>query len=315
MMALLLLFPSWVAADGSRWHFQMRGRMFVRSRFARVLAVAGCYSALCGGCSDDARGSGRAPSGQSHDERPDASGATCNPLANTEQAISLGMVIAAGRAPDGKLYVVDRERADGDERLFVSEADTLVRRRVLGAGSTTTLDRSEHTWTFDDAGRTLRLFAQRSGSDVTMMAVGEDRGERFIADAGVLTQLTVLDESSVRGLPVRNLPGEVVIEYLARVEDGRLLLITRPRDDWQYEDFRLFWGREPELAEWEVQRVTRARDGGTTHIEFTVDGKQYTALFPSRLSNPASTPTLRAGDQLWRMALEETVPSLSFVCL
>ena len=295
--------------------------MSMVSVFVRSVLIGGCVTMFGGwGCSEPADGSGRSPAGltEGHDARGEDG--ACEPLAAKEQATVLGSIIAAGRAADGTFYVADRERADsGEERVFVSEGETLVRRRVLGGGSTSSGQRTEYSWLFESGDREHRLFAQLEGSRVTSLAAAPDHGERLREDYGTVTQLSLVDESTVRAMMVRNLPGEIVVEYLSRVEDGTLLLVTRPRDDWRYEDFRLFWGREPELVEREIRgSVLRGRDGGTTRIEFGADGKHYTVVFPSLLSQPGSSPTLSTDAETWSMTREDVaaVPQgTSFVCL
>jgi hypothetical protein len=82
------------------------------------------------------------------------------------------------------------------------------------------------------------------------------------------------------GFAVRDLPSEVVIEYVAKAESGELMLVVRPRDNWAYTDFRVFYGKPPQLPERRVDSVTRARDGGSTEIVFEVDMATARAYFP-----------------------------------
>jgi hypothetical protein len=76
------------------------------------------------------------------------------------------------------------------------------------------------------------------------------------------------DASTPTCAPVNHL---TQVEYLAEVEDGRTIVVTRPIEDADYEDFRLFLGVAPDLLEREVFQVSRFSDGGTTIIEFDVD--------------------------------------------
>jgi hypothetical protein len=61
--------------------------------------------------------------------------------------------------------------------------------------------------------------------------------------------------------------------------DGNVMVVTRPRDDWSYADFRLFLGPMGAVAERRVGNVTGARDGGSTTITFDLDGTSAVARF------------------------------------
>jgi hypothetical protein len=87
-----------------------------------------------------------------------------------------------------------------------------------------------------------------------------------VAAAGEYLQ--VLDESAIESMALKNLAGEVFVEYLARIGNGELAVVIRPEHDWSYEDFRLFMGQRTDMKELEIIEVTRLRDGGTTDIMF-----------------------------------------------
>ena len=70
------------------------------------------------------------------------------------------------------------------------------------------------------------------------------------------------------------------LEYYARVDGEEQVVVVRPRDDWDYDDFRLFLGALSELTERDVYQVLRARDGGSTTIDFDYDGDEATLDFP-----------------------------------
>jgi hypothetical protein len=61
----------------------------------------------------------------------------------------------------------------------------------------------------------------------------------------------------------------IFIEYIFRLEDGRLILVDRPTYDWGYRDFRVFMGENGKFRQIVVNDVTRYKDGGTTIIETT----------------------------------------------
>ena len=101
------------------------------------------------------------------------------------------------------------------------------------------------------------------------MGLGPPNSKGFIGDPGaVTTELTVENKSVLAAFTLKNLPGDVTIEYVADVSDGTIIVVTRPSDDWTYDDFHLFWGTSGELSEREVVNVTRTRSGGTT-IQFS----------------------------------------------
>lgn len=241
----------------------------------------------------------------------------CDPVAALSTSIALGAVLAAGRAPDGTLYVVDV--SDGAERLFVSEGGALVRARIVGSGSADRDGLAEHSWLFERAFAEQRLFAEAENGAVKRIALAlEDRGRALADYTGALLDLTVLDARDVRDLPVRNLPGEVVLEYVSHVDDGSMLVVTRPRDDWSYESFRLFWGTGT-LREHALTRVSRAKDGGSTHLEFVAEGVAHDAFYPSTLARPDAPPSLTAGDRTWSLTRENTdavsLAGAKFLCL
>ena len=52
----------------------------------------------------------------------------------------------------------------------------------------------------------------------------------------------------------------VFLEYNAQATDGRFLVVVRPKDEWTYEDFRVFFGPSDRVAQRHVAKsVTRPR--------------------------------------------------------
>lgn len=216
---------------------------------------------------------------------------TCDPLAAREQPIALREVLAAGETSDGTIYVVDRPAGgdDGEEHVFISHGDELRRVRVAGAGSVGTGDRSYSFEVEADPGRLTIAIVIADGETRMAVAPGEDfdrGGGVFNAIVAAGEELDVLDESAIAGMQLRNLPGEIYVEYFAETEDGIEIVVVRPEDDWSYKDFRVFHGLPNRMEEREVIEVLRARDGGTTDIEFVVDGVHYTAHFGVDLATP-----------------------------
>lgn len=245
--------------------------------------------------------------------------AACDPLVAAEAPISLGSLIAVGQDSAGTFYVVDE--FEGDHRVFRSSGTELVRLRVSGSGSVTG-DKSE-----------LRHFSYESSLDdgaTGIVAVFIDDGTVRMAIAPNLAgkgdfeaivaageELLILDESSLKGLDVRNLPGYVVVEYNATTQDGGRIVVTRPLDDWTYDDFRVFYGKESQLSERLVLDVLRARDGGTTTIRFDVGESEVTVLFPASLTGTADAPTWTEGGvvtELTKLAATDGLDGLSFEC-
>jgi hypothetical protein len=96
--------------------------------------------------------------------------------------------------------------------------------------------------------------------------------------------LTLVPASQIANLLVANIPARTFIEYNATLSDGRALLVVRPSDDWTYQDFRVFFGATDHMAERPVGQVVRYTDGGSTTINFTIDGVAAVASFPVQLS-------------------------------
>jgi hypothetical protein len=107
----------------------------------------------------------------------------------------------------------------------------------------------------------------------------------------------------------------VFVEYAAEIPDGRRLVVTRPQDDWGYDDFRLFLGPPERVEERKVNSVQRARDGGTTTISFQIEGAAAEAFIPApqNVNEPA---TLKYAGQTFTMAVTRgTAPAgLQFLC-
>jgi hypothetical protein len=115
--------------------------------------------------------------------------------------------------------------------------------------------------------------------------------------------LTLVPASQVAALLVANMPAETFIEYNATLSDGRALLVVRPRDDWTFQDFRVFFGAPDHMVERTVDQVVRYQDGGSTTINFTVDGVPAVASFPVSLTGVAAPPTLTIGDTKYTLIL------------
>lgn len=247
----------------------------------------------------------------------------CDPLAAVEQPIALRDVIAVGEASDGTIYLVDEDPADAEEHAFISKGDELRRVRIAGSGTGTDHGVRSYYLELEAASGRLALGVVIDGGETRMaVAPGEDfdRGDIFeaIVDAG--EELRVLEESAVDGMKLRNLRGDVYVEYWAETDDDTQIVVVRPEDDWVYEHFRLFYGMPNQMRERTVVEVLRGRDGGTTNIRFVVDGVEYEAHFGVNLAIPDDADTyLDVGDKRIDLVRREPTPDalaeLTFACL
>jgi len=244
---------------------------------------------------------------------------TCDPLAPAAKPISWATIIAGGRSAAGTVYAAD-QTADGIQRVFVSEASgTLVRQRSGGASTITSASGTVYIFSVTDTSAPFVLQIDTSTAPLRMGVVQgtlTDRKTFVIGQDG--EELTVLPSATIAAMPVRNLPGTIVAEYVATLPDGRLMLVTRPQDDWSYEDFRLFLGPPTAVVERQVASVTRFKDGGTTTILFDLDGVEATAYFPVVLADAgfaAGAATLTVGAVVTPLTRGTTPPSgAAYLC-
>ena len=232
---------------------------------------------------------------------------SCDPFQPATKPITLTTVLGAGQDTDGTLYVVDQPQA-GSERVFVSSGGTLQRQRIAGSGTESggngvmsyTFSISDHVPAF-----MLKLETNSSGPTAMGVLQGDLSGKTFtIGQQGSV--LTLVSASQVAALPVANIPAQTFIEYNATIPDGHALLVVRPRDDWTYQDFRVFFGTTDHMAERPADQVVRYHDGGSTTINFTIDGVAAVASFPVSLTGVAAPPTLTIGAISFPLALGPT---------
>ncbi len=233
-----------------------------------------------------ARQDGANPNAQEAAPQSSTGSVSCDPFQPATKPITLTNVIGVGQDADGTLYVVDQPQPGG-ERVFVSSGGTLQRQRGVGGGTETagggvmryTFTITDHTPPFmlkletDASGPTAMGVLQNPPLDIKTFTIGQQG-----------SVLTLVPASQVATLPVANIPAETFIEYNATLPDGRALLVVRPRDDWTYQDFRVFFGAPDHMAERSVDQVVRYTDGGSTTINFTIDGAAAVASFPVQLS-------------------------------
>jgi hypothetical protein len=204
--------------------------------------------------------------------------APCQPFGALPEPIMLSNVLAIGRDMNDVIYVLDEP--DGEEpRAFRSSADRLVRQHVSGTSTGT------------DVGiKTYHVHIEAEPAYALYLEISDDVGVRFVRQDGPVERvmpgeepegevLEVLDEVALDDLTLENFPPDVYVEYLGNLEDGRRVLVTRPEEDWDYEDFRVFLGTKDAMVEHAVESVVRQRDGGTTTIVILLDGESATLHF------------------------------------
>jgi hypothetical protein len=233
----------------------------------------------------------------------------CEPLVSVEAPIELGTIIGIGEAADGTVHLMDQLAPS--LRVFVSSGGELRRAPVSGEGYVTEEGVETHLATFEYGGAEFRMGVEvRDGATrVAVGPVGERSFEAVLADG---EELAVLPDTVLDDYVLRNLPGDVEIEYIASVETGERLVVIRPTDDWTYDDFRLFIGEPERLIERQVTSVVRARDGGSTRIRFDFHGEAAEVSFP--VADPA-TLTTGSGTYTVELLPPENVTSFSFECL
>jgi hypothetical protein len=240
---------------------------------------------------------------------------SCDPFTIETTPITLGQVVAVGKDAAGVLYVIDRPQG-GQLRAFVSEQQTLARRRMQGTGESGSGEGSWMIVTFQQGGMIVNLQVEFGAAGPRAMGLvrGPLPGKTFtIGQEGETLQ--VMGPQALQGLAVMNLPGTVVVEHFGKTADGRMVWVTSPAVDPTYEKFRLFFGPPERVLERPVVKVGRTL-GGVTEIDFVVDSLPARAVFSSTLS-PNVPATLKVGSR--EEPLDDSVPasatlSAAFFC-
>ena len=240
----------------------------------------------------------------------------CDPLSPQPLPLSLGSVVAAGRDSSGTIYVVDM--VDGSYRIFASDGGTLVRQPLMSWSRTPA---NSYTFAVNDHDPAFALRIDM-GSDASVNRMGVFFG-RLPTETFVIGQqgeeLTILSDNDYATMPVCDyLPAKVVMEYAATLPDGRMIVITRPRDQWSYADFRLFFGGVDTMVECNVNVVVRMNDGGSTTIWFDLAGATAVAEFPAVDPDGGSDPgggTLKTVGGTWPFVLLPSPPvGATYLC-
>jgi hypothetical protein len=81
------------------------------------------------------------------------------------------------------------------------------------------------------------------------------------------------------------------LEYFGKLDDLTFFVVIRPKEDWNYSDFKLKIGKQDDLKEIKVNNVERYRDGGTT-VMHTAVGRFYFPCHMAILNNKDLKPML-----------------------
>jgi hypothetical protein len=242
----------------------------------------------------------------------------CDPLA--PPPTSLSNPLGIGQDDQGTLYVADLPAEIDEPRVFVGPAaGPLVRQEVFGSGSTGS---GEYTLSFGPPGAALAsqraLLLDVANGTATQMALGPAGSKSFLGGPGE-TPLTVVGASTVAGLGIVNLPGEV--DYVADVSDGTSIVVTSPINLQSSADYHLFYGTADAMAERTIMSFNQALSGYPT-IAFQVGSATYTMAIGGTFELDGGGPgpgTLDTGnatlDFTLRTPTPSTLPGFSFTCL
>lgn len=198
----------------------------------------------------------------------------CDPLQPEPTPITLGSVVACGRAADGTIYLVDSPNGlnAGSHRLFVGNGGVLQRVNVGGEGSSGDF--------IGISGGALSLRIDLQNGKATAFFVSKDppsEGEKVISSGGGET-LTLLPESDARGFTLKNLVNVSLIADATTSDGRRLIAFSQDTDQGTYLR-RVFFGTGSRLIERKTSQDGGARSGFS--LVFDVDGVETTASFPT----------------------------------
>lgn len=225
----------------------------------------------------------------------------CGELAGSAYVpAALAEMLCIAKDPQGSLYVVDKQ--DGNLRCFISSNDTLYRTNVTG-GST----RGDKYYSLSlDSGRQF-LFCNISGKwdnaylgttgrcqkcdSILSSQIAERSKSTESIDTGWIhvckyldagnenfLALSTAEKSDVNNFAIRNFSPGTTIEYLAQLDDGQVLLVSRETNDWKG-SVAVHYGKKDDLQKRAMTRFLRASDGGSTWIDFIVGDKKMSAFF------------------------------------
>jgi hypothetical protein len=226
--------------------------------------------AVCTGCSSTSSGT-----------QPSETTGPCDPLATPPTTLST--VIGVGKDDGGVYYVGDivNEFDSGAlplglDRVFVSQAGTLVRKHVAGSGS----GQDSYSLDFEDtpgdsadsAGQALLI--QTSQGKATAMALGPATMRTFVVGAAGQTPLAVVDPSEVAKFPIQNLPNAIL--HVADVSDGTAIVLVAPGDAYGTDGYQLFYGKPGAMVGYPIVGIDG--DDYGEYIQF-LDGQTTYNIF------------------------------------
>ena len=180
-------------------------------------------------------------------------------------AVPENAVVFVAQTGEMIVYLTDMPLQDGDV-LISSDGKTFYALVVKGFGGNT----EEHRVSFQDPHHDVGGKLQKDGDSITF------DGKTFTCQE--------MDFGSSEVIP---LPNTRRVEYVYRLGDGRIVLVTASEHHFSYESFRLYIGNGVNMREIPVQRVERYRDGGTTFIH-TREGVFFS---PSPFADQSLSPT------------------------
>jgi hypothetical protein len=202
----------------------------------------------------------------------------CDPLA--PPATTLGTILGVGEDANSVDYVADEARdKSGQPRVFVSSGSTLQRQFIAGWGGSGNSPNADYTFSFApafaDANDTRALVVQIRGGAVAM-ALGPGNSRAFFdAAEASQTDLAVVDPGVVATFAIENLP--YVVEHVADVSNGDVVVVTRPMQLDDASGWRLFYGTSDRMTEYPFDSVN-ADDYGE-YIAFEMNGTTYHVFF------------------------------------
>jgi hypothetical protein len=243
-----------------------------RSSFAVVAMLLAAVACSC--------------SKSSSDSAPAVAGRACDPLAAEAAPIALAEVIGAGRAADGTVFVLDRERSN--IRGFVSEGNVLRRKNVVGSGETPDFVAA----TLDDPSGRIEVRVDIANGRATRMGVARalDPGSKTF-EIGPENELTLLSPADLSSFQVANIAG-IGVMYAATTEDGHRFFAFEPTIDLSNDAVRVFYGTPDRMIERRVAQVARS---SFVIIDFDLEGTRTIANLTFCLT-PGVRPTLQPTD-------------------
>jgi hypothetical protein len=204
--------------------------------------------------------------------------AECDPFVNLEHKVESGTFVALARSQAGVTYYVDA--LSGADRLYLSQGTTLMPWVIDGSGQSD----AEVTLSFHDGDVKWGLLLTPGNAPTMAKLVRDPDPSSKEPMSDDEETLTLLDEHALGDYELGPEVSRVVIEYDAQATTGEHLVVVRPENWSGYEDFRLFYGKDAKLVERVLSDVTRAHDGGSTSLQFSVDGHDAQAYFAVHLN-------------------------------